>query len=60
MALFNADLARTFFPGASAVPAANLDIFRTRKSSMHTIAWLLLIAVETLCRKSRRALAICE
>jgi hypothetical protein len=37
-------------PGASLEPAADLDIFRTRKSSIHTIAWFWLIAVEVLCR----------
>ena len=42
----------------SVVPAADLVMFRTCKSSIHTIAWFWLIAVEVLCRKSRRALPI--
>src|SRR5690625_7611510 len=60
MDLFRPDLARTFRPGCSVVPAADLDMFRTCKSSIHTIAWFWLIAVEVLCRKSRRALPIRE
>jgi hypothetical protein len=32
------------------VPAADLDMFRTCKSSIHTIAWFWLIVVEHLCR----------
>ena len=32
------------------VPAADLDMFRTRKSSIHTIAWFWLIVVVALCR----------
>src|SRR5690606_39731151 len=58
MALFRPDLARTCFPGCSVVPAADLDMFRTCKSSILTIAWFWLIAAEVLCRKSRRALPI--
>src|SRR5574344_802263 len=58
MALFKPDLACTFRPGASTVPEAERDIFRTFKSSMTTTAWFLLIAVEVLCRKSARILAI--
>src|SRR5437868_13495819 len=58
MDLFRPDLARTCFPGVSMEPAADLDMFRTCKSSIHTIAWFWLIAVEVLCRKSRRALPI--
>jgi len=50
------DLARTFLPGRSAVPVADLDMFLTCKFSMKTTAWFLLIAVEALCRKSRRVL----
>src|ERR1035441_4109463 len=53
------DLARTLRPGFSTVPDADADILRTRKSSTNTRAWFLLIAVEVLCRKSRRAFAIC-
>src|SRR5690625_7939324 len=60
MDLFRPDLARTFRPGCSVVPAADLDMFRTCKSSIHTIAWFLLIAVEVMCRKSRRVLPIRE
>jgi len=44
----------------SSLPAADLDRFRTGKSSTHTIAWFLLIVVVALCRKSRRALPIRE
>ena len=58
MDLFRPDLARTFLPGFSVVPAADWDIFRTCRSSRHTIAWFWLICVEALCRKSRRALPI--
>ncbi len=58
MDLFKPDLARTFLPSASAVPAADFDIFRTRKSSIPTIAWFLQTADEILCRKSRQALAM--
>ena len=50
MALFRPDWARTFFPGLSVLPAADLDMFFTCKSSIHTIAWFWLIAVEVLCR----------
>src|SRR5690625_3376005 len=60
MDLFRPDLARTFRPGCSVVPAADLDMFRTCKSSIHTIAWFWLIAVEVLCRKSGRALPMRE
>src|SRR5574343_306712 len=60
MALFRPDLARTFLPGLSVVPDADLDMLRTCKSSMHTIAWFWLIVVEVLCRKSRRALPMRE
>lgn len=56
--LFRPDLVFTFFPSASLLPAADLDIFRTCKSSIHTIAWFWLIVVEHLCRKSRRTLAM--
>src|SRR5580692_7241807 len=54
MDLFRPDLARTFLPGFSALPLADRDIFFTCKSSIHTIAWFLLIVVVALCRKSRR------
>ncbi|MNT73612.1 hypothetical protein D3C72_2123380 [compost metagenome] len=50
MDLFRPDLARTFAPGHSLVPAADLDMFRTCKSSIQTIAWFLLIVVVALCR----------
>ena len=39
MDLFKPDLARTFLPACSVVPAADLDMFLTCKSSIHTIAW---------------------
>ena len=58
MDLFNPAFARTFFPGASSVPEAERDIFRTVKSSITTTAWFLLIAVVALCKKSLRTLAI--
>src|ERR1700689_3023350 len=58
MALFSPDLARTFLPGASALPLLDLDMFPTCRSSIHTIAWFWLIVVVALCRKSRRALPI--
>jgi hypothetical protein len=58
MARFRPDLARTCVPGASMLPAADLLIWRTFKSSIHTIAWFLLIVVEALCRWSRRALTM--
>jgi hypothetical protein len=32
------------------VPAADADMFRTCRSSMHTIAWFWQIVVEALCR----------
>ncbi len=49
MVLFSPVLARTFFPGLSLVPDADLDMFRIDKSSIQTIAWLWLMAVLTLC-----------
>src|ERR1700722_12039924 len=58
MDLFRPDLARTFLPGFSALPFADRDMLFTCRSSTTTIAWLLLMAVEALCRKSRRALAM--
>ena len=60
MDLFRPDLARTCLPGFSVVPAADLDMLRTCKSSRHTIAWFWLIVVVALCRKSRRALPMQE
>jgi hypothetical protein len=56
MDLFRPDLARTFLPGASMLPAADPDILRTFKSSIHTRAWFLLIAVEALCQGMRDAI----
>ena len=50
MALFRPDLARTCFPGCSVVPAADLDMFRTCKSSIHPIAWFWLIALLNFTR----------
>src|SRR5690606_39758241 len=44
MALFRPDLARTCFPGCSGGPAADLDMFRTCKTSIHTTARVWLIA----------------
>ena len=46
-------------PGCSVEPAVDLDMFftfKSSKSSIHTIAWFLLIVV--LCRTSRRPLRI--
>src|SRR5690554_4645190 len=40
------------------LPAVDPDMFRTCKSSIHTIAWFWLIVVLVLCRKSRRVLPI--
>jgi len=40
------------------LPFADLLIFETFRSSIHTSAWFLLIAVEVLWRKSRRTFAI--
>jgi hypothetical protein len=60
MDLFKPDLARTFLPGSSSVPAADLDIFLICNSSTHTIAWFLLISVLSLCKKSLRTSAILE
>ena len=37
---------------------ADLDVFRTGKSSLQPSAWLWLIVVVVLCRKSFRALAM--
>src|SRR6202041_2380331 len=47
---FRPDLARTLLPGLCMLPAAELDRLLTPRSSTHTIAWFLLIAVEALCR----------
>src|ERR1700692_1142300 len=57
-ALFKPFFCATFLPGASSVPDADFDMLRTCKSSIHTIAWFLLICVEALCRKSFRAFAM--
>lgn len=56
--LLRPDLAATFRPGASLVPDADLDMFRTCKFSTQTAAWFLLIVVEVFCKKSRRVLLI--
>jgi hypothetical protein len=37
-------------PGLCMLPAAELVMLLTRRSSTHTLAWFLLIAVEALCR----------
>jgi hypothetical protein len=50
MALLRPDLALTFLPGISVVPDADLDRFRTCKSSIHTTAWFWLIVVVALCK----------
>ena len=52
MDLFSPLLVRTFFPGLSLVPDVDLDMFLIGKSSIHTIVWLWLMAVLTLCRQS--------
>jgi hypothetical protein len=48
--LVQTSLSPNVLAGASMLPAADLDMFRTCKSSMHTIAWFLLTVVEVLCR----------
>jgi len=56
----------TFLPGVSVVPDADLDRFRTCKSSIHTIAWFwLMVAVNSLYsfsdfEASRNWLAVCS
>lgn len=57
--LFKPDFALTFFPGACALPRADLLIFLMRKSSTTTIALMLQISLLVLC-KNLGARSLCE